>query len=148
MKTLYLSKFILLVVMLNIIRYVIGLPLEMLFIFDGLMGTMADNASYFNTNFTTLDWITSYCYNFMMWLTCVWIFDRMHPAFTGSWMAKSLKIFSVTWLFFVSVSAIYMNHYSHTKMFYVYNIGDSLIVFTLVAIANGFLYPKLIPKNN
>ncbi|MBX7151741.1 hypothetical protein K1X84_08875 [bacterium] len=140
----YFLRFILLVVVLNVIRYVVGMPLEMLFVFDGLMGTMAGNPSYFNTNFTTSDWITSYFYNFMMWLSCVLIFDRMHPVISGSWMTKSLKIFSMTWLFFASVSAIYMNHYSHTKMFYFYNIIDSIIVFALVAIANSLLYPRLL----
>lgn len=148
MKMRYFFRFILLVIVLNFIRYAAGMPLERVFIFDGLMGTMADNPSYFNTNFSTVDWVTSYFYNFMMWLTSVWIFDRMHPVFAGGWMAKSLKIFSITWLFFASVSAIYMNHYSHTKMFYIYNILDSLIVFTLVALANGFLYPRLLTKNS
>jgi hypothetical protein len=45
-------------------------------------------------------------------------------------------------LFFASVSAVYMNHYSHPKDFYIYNILDGLVVFPIVAVANGLLYPR------
>ena len=35
-----------------------------------------------------------------------------------------------------------MNHYSHPKDFYFFNVLDALIVFTIVAVANGLLYPR------
>jgi hypothetical protein len=48
-------------------------------------------------------------------------------------------------LFFTSVSAIYMNQYSHSKWFYIWNCLDAVIVFAVGAIANGLLYPRLFP---
>ncbi len=41
-----------------------------------------------------------------------------------------------------------MNHYSHTKAFYLYNILDVLIAYTVVAVANGLLYTLFIIKGN
>ena len=40
---------------------------------------MARSAACFNTQFTTLDWVTSYFYNFMVWLTIAWVYAKMHP---------------------------------------------------------------------
>lgn len=34
-----------------------------------------------------------------------------------------------------------MNHYSHPKWFYVWNMLDTVIVYALVAVANGLLFP-------
>ena len=136
-------RFLALVVLLNVIRYVGGWAFEPFIIFPGLMGAMEENAGYFNTAFTTFDWVTSYSYNFAMWLVCVWVFHLLRPAIRGSDIVASLKVFGIMWLFFAAVSAIYMNHYSHPKDFYVWNVLDGLLVYALVAIANGLLYRRL-----
>jgi hypothetical protein len=91
-----------------------------------------------------IDWITSYFYNFMMWFIVIWIFHLVHPVLNGNYIIKSLSVFGIMWLFFASISTIYMNHYSHSKEFYLWNITDALLVFFLLGISNGFLYPKLI----
>ncbi len=143
MKGRDLVKFLTLVLALNLIRYVFGYPFEKLLIFDPLFGTMERNALCFNTRFTTLDWTTSYFYNFMMWLTITWVFVKMQPRLAGDPVTKSLKVYGLMFLFFTSVSAIYMNHYRHERTFYGYNILDALIVYTLVAVANGLIYPRL-----
>lgn len=141
-----LVKFLVLVAVLNVIRYALGWPLERLLIFNRLFGAMEKGSSCFNTAFTTFDWVTSYFYNFMMWLTLTWIFVKMHPVLAGNPVVRSLKIFGLGFLFFASVSAIYMNHYRHPKDFYFYNILDGMIVFPLVAVANGLIYPRVFPQ--
>jgi len=133
-------KLLLLVVVLNVIRYVAGFPLEMVFIFEPLSGAM-EESTCFNTNFTTFDWSTSFFYNFMMWLSITWLFYIAEGGLQGAYVLKSLKLYGVAWLFFASLSAVYMNHYAHPKTFYFINILDGLIVFAIVAVANGILYP-------
>ena len=140
------AKFIGLVVILNLIRYLVGGPIEKLLVLDRLFGAMEKSAAYFNTQFTTLDWATSFFYNFMLWLTITWVFVKMHPLLSGNYIVRSLKVYGLMYLFFASVSAVYMNHYSHPKDFYLYNILDGLIVFPIVAIANGLIYPRLLGK--
>jgi hypothetical protein len=138
-----LLKFLALVVVLNVLRYLLGFPFEKWLIFERLLGAMQRSSSCFNTQFTTFDWATSYFYNFMMWLTITWVFVMMHPVLRGSILVKSLKVYALMFLFFASVSAIYMNHYRHPKDFYAYNILDGLIVYTLVGVVNGLIYPLL-----
>ncbi len=132
-----------LVIVLNLIRYLIIGLIEIPLIFPYLFGEMEQHATYFNMEFTTVDWVTSYFYNFMMWFTIVWLFHLLQPVIVGNDILKSLKVFAIAWIFFASVSAIYMNHYSHPKDFYFWNILDALIVFSAVALANGILYPMV-----
>ena len=133
-----------LVVVLNIVRYLAAAPLEMLLVFDPLFGAMEESPSYFNTDFTTLDWVTSYFYNFMMWFSITLIFHVAQGGLAGGYVVRSLKIYGVAWLFFASLSAVYMNHYSHPKDFYLLNVLDAAIVFSIVAVANGLLYPRVL----
>lgn len=136
------AKMLGLVILLNIIRYVVGGPIEMFLIGSKLFGAMDQSASYFNTEFSTVDWITSYFYNFVMWFTIAWLFHLLKPVLRGSFVVTSLKVFGMGFLFFASVSAIYMNHYSHPRDFYLYSLLDALIIFPLVGLANGLLYPR------
>lgn len=116
------AKFLALVMMINVIRYVFGVPFERLLIFERLFGEMEKNPLCFNTEFTHFDWTTSYFYNFMMWLAITWVFVNMHAALTGGPMLKSFKVYGLMYLFYASLSAIYMNHYRHQQTFYTYNI--------------------------
>ena len=141
-----LIKFLVFVVILNVIRYLLGGPVEKLLILDRLFGAMDMSSSCFNTHFTILDWTTSFFYNFMMWLTFTWVFIKMRPGLSGHEVVKSLKVYGLMLLLFASISAIYMNHYRHPKDFYFYNILDGIIVFPLVAVANGLIYPRLFRK--
>jgi len=139
-------RFMLLVILLNLVRYFVPVIIEASLVLEKLFAVMGNNPSYFNTEFTTFDWVTSYFYNFMMWLTIVWVFHLLHPVLGGHMIVKSLKVFGIMFIFFASLSAIYMNHYSHPKEFYFYNVLDALIVFPIVAVANGLLYPWLMGK--
>ncbi|MFI5176789.1 MAG: hypothetical protein ACHQKY_18165 [Terriglobia bacterium] len=139
-------RFLVLVIALNLVRYVAGIPIEFPLVVNKMSGVMERNASCFNIHFSTLDRTTSYFYNFMMWLTITWVFHLLPPSLRGSFVGKSLKVYGLMFLSFASVSAIYMNHYIHPKSFYVYNIFDALIIFPLVAVANGLLYPLLMTR--
>lgn len=136
-----LAKLLGLVLILNVVRYVAAAPLEILLVFDGLFGAM-EASECFNTTFTTTDWVTSYFYNFMMWLSITLTFYVAEQGLGGGYVVRSLKVYGICWLFFASVSAIYMNHYSHPRDFYVFNVLDALVVFPVVAVANGLLYPR------
>jgi hypothetical protein len=137
-------RLLVLIVILNVIRYLVAGPIETFLILPSLFGQMEANPGYFNNTFTAVDWVTSYFYNFMMWACAAWAFHIMQPALKGGWYAKSYKAFGLTWLFFASVSAIYMNHYSHSKAFYVFNVLDAVIAFFVVAVANAYLYPRIV----
>lgn len=136
-----LLKLLGLVVVLNIVRYVAAVPLEAYLVFGGLSGAMEESAC-FNTTFTTADWATSFFYNFMMWFSITLMFYVAEQGLGGGYMLRSLKLYGIAWLFFASLSAVYMNHYSHPIDFYVFNVLDALIVFPIVAVANGLLYPR------
>ncbi len=136
-------KFLTLVIILNLLRYAYAfLPIEDS-VFGPLFGAIERSPSYFNTNFTTFDWVTSYFYNFMLWLTISWVYFYLHPVFQGNYVVKSLKVYGIFWVLFASISAIYMNHYSHPRDFYLWNILDALLVFPFVALANGLLFPRI-----
>lgn len=137
-------RFLALVVILNILRYVVGgFLIEPFVIFAGLFAAIEASAEYFNTVYGTFDWVTSFFYNFMMWLTCIWVFHLMRPAIKGSDLIASFKVFGIMWLFFASVSAILMNHYSHPKDFYFWIVLDGLLIYALVALGNGLLYRRV-----
>ena len=137
-------KLIALTVMLNLVRYFVIGFVEEIVIFEKLGAAMAASPSYFNLKFTTADWVTSYLYNFVMWLMPTIFFHKTHPFLRGSMILKSLKVYIPTLVVFLSISAIFMNHYSHPKDFYLYSMLDAVIVFPLVAVANGLLYPFLV----
>jgi peptidoglycan/LPS O-acetylase OafA/YrhL len=139
-------KFLALVIILNVARYLLGAPLEMLFIFKPLSAAMQSSSAYFNQNFTTFDWTTSFFYNFMMWLTVEGVFVLMSPVLKGNWYVRSLKVYGLMLLLFVSVAAILMNHYSHPKAFYLWIMADAVIVYGLVGLVNGFLYPRIMGR--
>lgn len=138
------SKFLLLVFLLNIIRYLIGGPIEALVLVEQMHAVMPKYPEVFDTNFSNADFTISLFYNFMLWLTATWVFYVAHPALKGSFIVKSLKIFGLMGLFFISLAAVYMNHYTaDIKTFYLYSMLDAVILFPLVGVANGILYPRI-----
>ncbi len=67
----------------------------------------------------------------------------MRPALKGSDFVASFKVFGIMCLFFASISAILMNHYSHPKDFYFWIILDGVLMYALVAACNGLLYRRV-----
>ncbi len=145
MKTVF--KFLGLVVILNIIRYFIGGPIEALVLMKEMHAMIPQYPEVFDTDFSTLDFTISLFYNFMMWLTATWVFYITHPQLKGNFILKSLKVFGLMGLFFVSIAAVYMNHYTaDIKIFYLYSMLDAVILFPLVGFANGLLFPWIFKK--
>lgn len=136
-------RFLALVVLLNLIRYLVGGLIEGWAIMPHLFAAMEESSEYFNTRFTAFDWSTSFLYNFGVWLCATWFFHLARPRLPGSDLVASLLSFGLAWLFFASVSGVYMNHYAHPGDFYFWNVLDAVIVFTLVGIANGLLYRRV-----
>lgn len=137
-------KFLGLVLLLNIVRYFIGGPIEALVLMEEMHAVIPQYPEVFDTDFSTRNFIISLFYNFMMWLTATWVFYIAHPQVKGNFIIKSLKIFGLMGLFFVSLAAVYMNHYTaDIKTFYLYSMLDAVILFPLVGVANGLLFPKL-----
>ena len=142
-------KLLILVILLNIVRYFIGVPIESLTIMDPMHRVMPLYPDVFDTDFTTTDFTTSLFYNFMLWFTAELIFHLLHPVLRGPIWVRSLKSYMLMALFFCSLAAIYMNHYSDAvKPFYLWSMVDALILFPLVGLANGILYPWFFPKHS
>ena len=142
------ARLLILILVLNLVRYFLIGVIEEALVLTYLFDSMAQSSSYFSTDFSTFDWITSYLYNFVMWSTVVYVYHRFHSLVGGNPYVRSLKIFFIMWVFFAAVSAIYMNHYSHPRDFYIWNIIDAFLVYGLLALANGFLYPKLLQSHD
>jgi hypothetical protein len=135
------TRLFLLTVVLNVIRYLVGGAIESVTVLPSMMRAMAESSGYFNTQFTTLDWATSFLYNFAMWFTAVVAVHVMWPRLgPGRWL-PSLKWFAVMYASFASVTCVYMNHYSHRRDFYVSRLFDGAIVFAVVALSHALLYP-------
>ncbi len=136
-------KLLLLVFLLNSIRYAVGWPLERLLIQERLAAAMETNSDIFNLQFNAWDWTSFVFINFMIWFLVSVIYVKIEPVVHGHPIRKSLKVYGVMFLFFVAISAFYMNQYSHPGDFYIYNILDAMLIFLLVAVANGLLHPRL-----
>lgn len=137
-------KFLLLVVILNVIRYLIGGPLEALFVVEGMHGVMPNFPNAFNVDFSGADFALSFFYNFMLWLSASAVFYLAYPAVSGNFIIKSLKIYGLMCLFFISLAAVYMNHYvPAVRVFYLFSMLDALIIFPIVAVANGLIFPRM-----
>jgi hypothetical protein len=142
-------KLILLVVMLNLIRHLVGGPIEAFTIMEPMHRVMPEYPTCFNNQFTGWDWASSFFYNFMLWFSITWIFHIAHPALSGSWVVRSLKVFGLGCLFFISLAAVYMNHYvPDIRTFYQYSMLDALILFPLLGVANGLLYPWIFGRGS
>ena len=125
MKTI--GKLAALVLLLNVIRYLVGGPLEAITIMEPMHRVMPFYPEVFNTDFTSTDFTISLFYNYMMW-------------------AQSLKSYLIMAAFFCSLAAVYMNHYSsEIKPFYFWSMIDALILFPLIGLANAVFDPRFFP---
>ena len=98
---------------------------------------------FHNDDFTSTDFAISLFYNFVLWFTVELVFHWLHPVLRGPIWVRSLKSYMLMALFFCSLAAIYMNHYSdEVKSFYLWSMVDALILFPLLGLANGVLYPR------
>jgi len=137
-----LLKLVGLTVVLNLVRYLVGGPIEGFTIMEPMHRVIPLYPEVFDNDFSGTDFAVSFLYNFVMWLTAVWVFHLLHPVLRGNMLIRSFKSYGLMCLFFVSLAAVYMNHYTAAvKPFYFWSMVDAMIVFSLVALANGLLYP-------
>jgi hypothetical protein len=136
-------KTILLAVLLTAVRYAIGLPVEWFLIYDKLNSVMTQGRELFNVEFTPIEQLYSVAYNFLGWLLITILYVKIEPIVHGHPIRKSLKVYGVMYMYFVSVSAIYMLRYNHPSDFYLFMMLDRLLLFPIVAVANGILHPRL-----
>ncbi len=134
-------KLTLLVALLSVIRLGLGHPLERLLLNDRIDAAILASSGYFNTQFSTLDWVTYCFYSFVKWFSVSALYMKLDSVVHGRPLVRSLKVYGVAFLFFASISAAYMNQYNHPSDFYIYKILDGLLVFTLMALANTWIYP-------
>ncbi len=143
-KAITFLKFFGLVLILNLVRYVAGGPIEAVVLMEPMHAMMPRYPEVFDTDFSNTDFAVSLFYNFMMWLTAAWVFYLTHKALKGNYIIRSLKVFGLMGLFFISLAAVYMNHYTaDIKTFYLYSMLDAVILFPLVGLANGLLFPRI-----
>lgn len=140
-------RLVLLVIVLNLIRYFVGGPIEAVTIMEPMHRMLPDYPGVFDLDFSTRDFTISLFYNFMLWFSATLAFHLAWPALAGPMWARSLKMFGVMALFFCSLAAVYMNHYvGAIREFYLWSMVDALIVFSIVGLANGFLYPVIMRR--
>ena len=131
-----------LVVALNLVRYLVGGPIEAITIMEPMHAVMPRYPEVFDVDFTTRDFAVSLGYNFAMWFVAAWVFHLLNPVLRGGILLRSLKSYGLMCLFFCSLAAVYMNHYADSvKPFYLWSMVDAVILFSLVAVANALLYP-------
>ncbi len=132
-------------ILLNILRYFPGGWIEMYTIFDPMHQPMEDYPDCFG--FTENDLPASFAYNFLLWLSVVLIFHIAHKSLSGGMIFRSLIVFGLCCLFFVSIAAIYMNHYTlGIRSFYLYSMLDAVLLFSFLGLVNGWLYPVFFKK--
>ncbi|MEQ8425007.1 MAG: hypothetical protein RIA63_09870, partial [Cyclobacteriaceae bacterium] len=128
-------------------RYYPGGWIESATIFDSMHQPMVDYPDCFG--FTEKDFPASLFYNFVMWFSVVMLFHLGQRSIKGTMMVRSFIFFGLSCLFFISLAAIYMNHYIQgIRVFYLFSMLDGIIIFSLLALINGFLYPKIFPTKS
>lgn len=136
-----------LVVALNLVRYLVGGPIEGVTIMEPMHAAFAHHPEVYDADFTTADFAVSLGYNFGLWLAAAVVFHLMAPSLPGPWLVKSLAGYGVMAGFFIALAAVYMNHYVEPfRAFYRWSMVDAGIVFGVVAVANALLYPRLFPE--
>lgn len=137
---------------LNLVRYLVGGPIEAVTIMAPMHEMIPRFANAFDMNFSSADYAISLAYNYLLWFAAVLQFYLMWPALKGPMIVRSVVSFAVSWLAFAGLALVYMNHFDDAlKAFYLWSIVDAAILFPLVGLANGVLYPMLFgprPTNN
>lgn len=140
-------KLIALVIVLNVVRYLIGGPIEGITIMEPMHRVMPLYPETFDNDFSNSDFAISFLYNYLMWFWAAVVFHLIQPQLKGPFWWKSLRGYWLMGLFFCSLAAVYMNHFVDAiKPFYIWSMVDAAIVFTVVGLANAVLYPLFFRK--
>ena len=119
--------------------YGIGL-LEQFTFFNAMHQPLQDHPDCFG--FTEADFPLSHLFNYLLWCSVVLLFHLSHKNIQLPMLGKSLLLYGLCLLFFVSLSGIFMNHFnSGIRVFYRYIMLDAVLVFGVLGIINGLTYP-------
>ena len=139
-------RLLILVIILNVVRYVIGGAIEQFTIMEPMHRVMPQFPECFS-EFSVNDFVISLLYNFVMWFAATLAFHKMHPSLGGPMILRSLQSFGIMCLFFIGLAAVYMNHFTDPiKPFFLWSMVDALIVFAVVGLAAGLIYPFFFRK--
>lgn len=139
-----LAKLLVLTIVLNLVRYFIGGPIEAAVLMEPMHRAMPLYPDVWDTAFSQADFIRSLGYNFALWFVALLQFHLIWPSLTGPMVVRSLQAFAISMAFFIALAAVYMNHFiAESRAFFAWSIVDALILFPLVGLANGLLYPLL-----
>lgn len=135
-------KLLFLALLLNLARYILGGPIEAAVLLEPMHRALPLYPEVWNSEFGTTDFLVSLGYNFALWFFVLLNFHLMAPALKGPVLLRSIMSFAVSGLIFASLAAVYMNHFiAESRTFFLWSIVDAAILFPLLAIANGLLYP-------
>ena len=99
--------------------------------------------SAFYQDFDGTDMAISMAYNFALWWLATLAFHLVHPQLSGGMVWRSVKSYGVMCAYLCSVTAVYMNHFEDAaKPFFGWSMAFNVVVFPIVAVANGLLYPR------
>lgn len=135
-------KLVLYTAVLNVFRYYPIGWIELATLFEPMHAPMEQQALCFG--FQPDDFTSSYIYNYLLWFWTVMIFHIGHRSIAGHMLIRSLVLFGLCAALFISLAAIYMNHFNQEiRVFFRWSMVDALVVFGLLALINGYLYPKI-----
>lgn len=125
--------------------YGIGLIEQMSF-FNAMHQPMIDQPDCFG--FTMDDLPMSHLYNYGIWLVVVVLFHLIQPQISLPILAKSLLLFGLAALFFICITGAFMNHFNQgIRVFFRYVMLDALLVFGILGLVNGLLYPLIFMRS-
>ncbi len=137
-------KLILITLILNIVRYFVGGPIEGIVLMSAMHQAMPLYPEVWDNDFSTRDFVISLGYNFALWFAVVLNFHLMAPGLKGPMLLRSFISFGVSGFIFISLAAVYMNHFiAESRAFFAWSIVDALILFPLLALANSLVYPLI-----
>lgn len=133
-----------LTLILNLVRYFVGGPIEAMVLMEPMHRAMPLYPDVWNNEFGSTDFVVSLGFNFALWFAVVLNFHLMASALKGPALARSFIGFGIAGAIFISLAAVYMNHFiAESRAFFAWSIVDALILFPILALANGLLYPLL-----
>ena len=125
--------------------FVIG-QVEQYTFFEAMHQPLLDHTGCFG--FTPADFPLSHLFNYLVWCSVVLIFHIAHRSIQLRMIWKSMILFGICLLFFISLSGVFMNHFNPgIRVFYHYIMLDAVLVFGLLGVINGFAYPFLFEQD-
>jgi hypothetical protein len=90
-----LGRLLALVPLLNLVRSLLGGPIESLTIMRPMHSVMPRYPEGFDNDFTTRDFVVSLFYNFMLWFVAELVFHLLHPRLRGPLWLRSLESYGL-----------------------------------------------------